>query len=66
MIMNSMEGGRRIKVEVRGLPEARHMLLFICEKMNTVRDLGIKLKYVCDTELKQKEMTRQHLFYSRD
>ena len=48
--MSSREGGRRIKVEVRGLPKTRrrHMLMFISEKMNKVRDLGIKLKHLCD------------------
>ena len=46
--MSGREGGRRIKVEVRGLPKARHMLMFISERMNKVRDFGIKLKYVCE------------------
>ena len=46
--MSSREKGRRVKVEVRGLPEVRHMLMYISERMNKVRDLGIKLKYVCE------------------
>jgi len=54
--MSTREGGRRIKVEVRGLPEARHMLMYISERMNKVRDLGIKLKYVCDDIKKTDEI----------
>ena len=54
--MSTREGGRRIKVEVRGLPEARHMQMFISERMNKVRDLGIKLKYVCEDINKTDEI----------
>ena len=42
-----MKGRRRIKVEVRGLPETRHMLMLISERMKRVGDLATKMKFVC-------------------
>ena len=52
-IMSSREGGRRIKVEVRGLPETRHMLIPL-ERMRRVGDIATKLKYRCD-DIKQTD-----------
>jgi len=45
-------------VEVRGLPETRHMLVFISERMNKVRDLATatKLKFVCSDIKKTDEI----------
>merc|ERR1740128_1627323 len=37
-----------IKVEVRGLGQPRHILMYIKKEMNRVRDLATRLKYVCD------------------
>ena len=54
--MGSREGRRRIKVDVRGLSEARHMEMFVSKKMNRVSDLGIKLKHVCDDINKTDEI----------
>ena len=56
--MSNPEGGRRIKVEVRGLPEThpRHMLLFITAKMKRVGDLATKLKFMYDDIKKTDEI----------
>ena len=35
-------------MEIRGLPETRHILMPISERMNKVRDIGTKLKHVYD------------------
>ena len=45
--MSTCEGGRRIKIEVRGIPETRQMLMYISERMKRVGDLATKLKFVC-------------------
>ena len=39
---------REVRVEVRGLPEARHMMMNICEDMKRVRDLAARLRFLCD------------------
>ena len=53
--MSNREGGRRIKVEVRGLPETRHMLIPL-ERMRRVGDIATKLKYRCDDINKTDEI----------
>ena len=55
-IMSTREGGRRIKVEVRGLPETRHMLMYISERMRRVGDLATKLKFVYEDIKKTDEI----------
>merc|ERR1740128_903544 len=37
-----------IKVEVRGLGQPRHILMYIKKEMNRVNDLATRLNYVCD------------------
>ena len=45
-IMSTCEGGgRRIKIEVRGLPATRHILMYISERIKRVGDLATKLKF---------------------
>ena len=56
IMSTTREGGRRIKVEVRGLPETRHMLMFIDEKMRKVGDLTTKLRFVCSDIKKTDEI----------
>ena len=43
-------------MEVRGLPETRHMLMYISERMRRVGDLATKLKFVCDDIRKTDEV----------
>ena len=43
-------------MEVRGLPEPRQMLMIIDEKMEKVRDLATKLKFVCKDIKKTDEI----------
>ena len=50
-IMSTLERRRMIKVEIRGLPEARHMQMYISEKMNRVGDLAKKLKHVYNKDI---------------
>ena len=54
--MSTREAGRRIEVEVRGLPGPRQMLMIIDEKMKMVRDLAAKLKFVCKDIKKTDEI----------
>ena len=54
--MSSREGGRRIKVEIRGLPEERHTLMYISERMKRIGDLATKLKFVYDDIKKTDEI----------
>ena len=53
--MNTLERRRMIKVEIRGLPEARHMQMYISEKMNRVGDLARKLKHVYNKDIKKTD-----------
>ena len=50
--MSSREGGRTIKLEVRGrgrgLSETRYMLMYIDDWMKSVGDIRTKLMSVCD------------------